>query len=508
MKYLQLNPETNPVRHEFMDGVEIQSVTNSHIYGYWSDDGGLLPVQEPGFYVHEGNELVNLDSYITSVDKTEEYIESLPQDWRPPQTDEYYMSVSACTYVSRNGVSLVYLVKTHAGGTDAYGLEDADGDYNYQVWYAGPERPYYTGTYNLADGSSVEITEMRVDGDNVLMYDSQGRLHETSYIIDYQYYTIPGHGDLYFDKLSGDWCHPDGNGKYTMEGRDGLFRQKGFDFVITYGDGTEEEHYTEYGPRENPPYYANMTATTIYTGHTEPWNDDPDWYNKDPEDRVPVEYYTGVTTGWTVVTLNYGHDIRYKDENGDDVYAVWQLHQGLVPDLWTGHTMEDLQWWSDDYDEHPSDITYRQYEIVKIPAEEDKIVTEYVVPGVAFENTGNTVYYNRTGVPVYDLDLDVNFFAVPRDAVFDMTMHKHILYYRDFGAGAIRLAPAAVEGLWIDGVDKTAEFKNGTITDVDLWKNRYNEGKNVINAEEIRVLFTEQFFMNGRLNATKEEGNR
>lgn len=49
MKYLKLNPETNPVRHEFMDGVEIESISNSQLYGYWSDGGGLMEVSEPGF---------------------------------------------------------------------------------------------------------------------------------------------------------------------------------------------------------------------------------------------------------------------------------------------------------------------------------------------------------------------------------------------------------------------------------------------------------------------------
>ena len=511
MKYLKLNPETNPVRHEFMDGVEIESISNSQLYGYWSDGGGLMEVSEPGFYTEVYDpeyELMKIDGYITSTDRTQEYISSLdPQD-RPAQTDDDYISASGFTGTF-DGVSYTYFVKSHYEGSDEYYLVDENMDHRPQVWTVDSSRPYYTGTYNLADGSSVEITNIVVDLDDILMYDSQNRLHETSSIIDYQYYTIPGHGDLYFEKSSGEWCYPDGTGKFTIGDQPGLWPAKGCIVRIwreSNGDYVYDDYSAERGPRDNHPYYVNMTATTIYTGYTEPWLDDPDRYNKPAEERVPIEFYSGTTTGWTVVTLTYGHDLKIKDRNGNDVYLVWQEHQGLAPDLYTGSTMSDLGWWQEDYDEHPFRIDTIEYEVARIPAEEEKVVTEFVVPGVAFENHDNSVYYNRTGVPVYDLDLERNFFMVPREAVFDATMHQHILYYRDFRDGIIRLAPAAVESLWIDGVDKTTEFKSGTITDVDLWKNRYNEGKNVIDAEEIKVLFTEQFFMNGRLNATVNEG--
>ena len=124
-----------------------------------------------------------------------------------------------------------------------------------------------------------------------------------------------------------------------------------------------------------------MTATTIYSGYTEPWIDDPEWYNKPEDERVPIEFYSGETTGWTVITLNYGHDAKIKDGNGNDVYLVWQNHDGLPADLYTGSTMQDLQWWTSDYDEHPDFIDFINYEVLRIPAEEDKVVTEFVVPG-------------------------------------------------------------------------------------------------------------------------------
>lgn len=517
MRYLQLNPETNPVRHEFMDGVEIESITNSQIYGYWSDNGGLLEVQEPGFYVSNhieetgGYEFVKIDSYITSADRTQDYINGFDPEFAPPQTPENNVSASGFTGTFE-GVSYTYFLRFHvAGGVDEFRLEDENRDHNKQVWLADSNRPVYIGTYNLANGTSVEITTISVERDKVMLYDSNDILHETSSIIDYQYYTIPGHPDLYFDKFSGQWCQPDGNGKYTIGDQPGVWPSKGSIIGISITSGNDyvlNRYYTENTPRENPPYYVNMTATTIYSGYTEPWIDDPEWYNKPEDERVPIEFYSGETTGWTVITLNYGHDAKIKDGNGNDVYLVWQNHDGLPADLYTGSTMQDLQWWTSDYDEHPDFIDFINYEVTRIPAEEDKVVTEFVVPGVAFETDGNSVYYNRTGVPVYDLDLEVNFFAVPKEAVFDATMHQHILYYRDFNNGVIRLAPAAVTSLWIDGVDRTTDFKNGVVTDIDLWKNRYKENDEVIGVEEFRMVFTDEFFMNGRLNATEDEGAR
>ena len=46
------------------------------------------------------------------------------------------------------------------------------------------------------------------------------------------------------------------------------------------------------------------------------------------------------------------------------------------------------------------------------------------------------------------------------------------------------------------------------VTDIDLWKNRYKENDEVIGVEEFRMVFTDEFFMNGRLNATEDEGMR
>lgn len=523
MRYLQLNPETNPVRHEFMDGIEIQSITNSRIYAYAGDNGGMMFVPEPGRYISSYNpltdtsEYIKIDEYLTSVDKTEEYLNYLltnsPDD-APAQTEEDYVSVSGCSVTDFEGTHYVYYVRFHKEGyDDFYQLEDENHQRIPQVETALADGAYTVGTYNLANGTSVEITEIDLDSGSLLLRDSQGRTHEMNSIIDYQYYTIPGHGDLYFDKISGAWCRPAGDGTYYIGDSERALPAKGCIFKITYQSGGEsvtEEHYAERGPIENPPYYASMTATTVHSGSTEPWLDDPEWYTRPEEERPPIEYYTWETTGWTTVEITFGHHLKYKDGNGNDVYAVFQLPNGLQPNLYTGHTMEDLQWWSDDYDEHPSGIRWIDFDVVRIPAEEDKVVTEFVVPGVAFETDGNSVYYNRTGVPVFDIEQGINFFMVQdRDAVFDATMHQHILYYRDFGGGgSIRVSPDSVEHIWFNGVDRTQDFKSGAVTDVNLWKMRYTEGRQVVDVSEIRVEFTESFFMNGRLNATEREGMR
>ena len=87
-----------------------------------------------------------------------------------------------------------------------------------------------------------------------------------------------------------------------------------------------------------------------------------------------------------------------------------------------------------------------------------------------------------------------------REMVFDSVFKMDIDVQENLQCGAIEILPQQVEKIWFDDVDKTEEFKNGTIEYVNVYRRMYRmTGNSWGSCEKMKVLFEEEFFKRGIL---------
>lgn len=457
MKYLLKNPNTDPVVAEYLDGIKVSSITNRSVYGYLCQERGVI-VPEPGYYAMGGQDNVKIDEFIGE-ECTEQFLAE-PFIVENPFPEDSEVSASSTTYGD-----YVYFAKciiTRDESTSVfYTLFSADGENIQDAFFVGEDNALYIGTYNLENGTSVEIVAVSPTG---VLIDSDNIQHSDVFENEYTYFTVPGHETLYISDMDGTVTKLP-NGKYHLDGVDSDIPVSGYIFAFGYNlEGTyvSERHLVKSRTEFDEP------ITVIGSGGT-------------PE----------TTTGTGI--------IYYKD--GQEVYSVYKNRGYWSYNFYTGTTWDNLAWyggsnWADN-------VRYYKYTIQTYKSIPTRNVVSTPVPSVAL--SGGKVYYNEyPGIPIYCgiCEMAGNGFLYmikDQEMVFDSTFKLNIDVQQDLDCGSIDIYPQQVERLWFDDVDKTEEFKNGTIESVNVYRRLYRMNGTWSTCQKMKVLFEEEFFKTGIL---------
>lgn len=476
-RYLIYNPDTATTEvTEYLDGIEVESVTNKTLYGYLSDDGReILPQPKPAMYITEYDPESGITTYIdihTYIDFNDECTQQWMEDYGIILSEEEAATAYTCSY---SGIDYYVIWSYDDGGTwkVCYGPGiEAD------VYAANPEDALYVGTFNLVNGTSVVI----VDVWNGYLIDENDEYHRFSRDMKFSYFNVPETPTLYLFKTkrygSTDYdyhpidycplCTKLGNGKYHRDGMTVDFESTSGSYVnIKYRNLNDDTQFSEDFILESVTY-GSVT--------------------------IPVTDSAGTQTEATVQRL-----FTYFDTQGNKVYGGESGNTSSGKGvLYTGSTMSNLTWYGgDDY----VNTEYYDYQIVTEAGLPGCVAFSDPVPGVAYTPVDGSVFYNKTSIPVYSIRHECFVYSFGKTATFNL---NRCLYYQrlcDIKCGSFEsLSPSVVEKFLFDGVDKTNDFKTGIIEEISPYQLCYRDNNwNWVHGDELEITFTDEFVRNGVL---------
>ena len=491
MKNLLLNPNTTPVQKEYLDWVEIESVTDKQFYGYAEANAnssprcGIVYVDEPGWYTYNGNDFTRLELVIGE-ECTDEFF-NLPshETW-----DRAGATVYRCN-VTIEGLNYIYFIEresTYDGYVYKYYDLFTSNDISYSPSLAEEGNELWTGTYNLANGNGVTITRICWGS----LYDADDNEHRLNVINSYEYFTVRGHDDLYYcdgwkprwTQEYGDstyWCNKLPNGNYQFQNGYPLeIPVRGsilsFRYHMTQGDFD----MTKDMECLIDSYWENTGEITVYTS-------------------------AGTETAFT-----QGYKIIY-EYNGSKVYSFTTSIENYNCYFFTGTTWDHLSWVGNN---RPVEyLRINPYEVISFRKVGDKNVMVAEEPTVAYVEDTNKTYYTSKGVPIYCENTDEFIHMLKGNPVtFDRRLNIEISNNTDFECGGYYLSAEDTvkleaqnynTGEW---TDITEQFRSGAYTSVNLWRLSYMDtnGYYYRDVRAFRVTFTERalktLVLNGYIN--------
>jgi len=477
-KYIIYNPDTTPETTDFLNGVEVESITNQTLYGYLSDDGyEIVPQPKPSIYItqldpDEGTtEYIDIHTYI-------DFNNVRTQQWMTDYNITLSETESATAYTCNySGLEYYVIWEFDEGGIIgtwkvcyAPGIES-------NTYAANQEDALYIGTFNLVNGTSIDIVKVSPDG---WMYDENGNDYKVTQRNKYNYLNIQSTPTKYLfqEKYHNDPTYPIDPEEYVYECTklpNGKYQKEGIDFDIS----SETGMYTVfYGGGHN----ESFKLEEITTGST----------------IVPVMDSAGTPTSATVSVV-----FVYLDSNENKIFGAYSSSTWDGKSIfYTGTTMNNLTW----YDGGDNiRITFYDYNIITVGGFPSCMAVSEPVPGVAYTPNNGNVYYNRSRIPVFCNDVGQFVYSLGKTMTFNYANCVYLYKLYDVECGGFEnLSPNIVERLLIDGVDKTNDYKNGVITDINPYRLQYcDENWNWSFSTEMEITFTDEFFNTGTLNIYK-----
>ena len=475
-KYIIYNPDTTPVTTKYLNGVEIESITNETLYGYQSIDGeAIVPQPEPSEYILVYNEQIG-DSELVDIHSYVDFEHNVTQQWLSDYDFTLPDFVEASAYTINYSPYEYYVRMVNNGDYSNRQTIAFESPNEYAtVHVANQNAALYTGTYNLSDGTSVDIVGVYPDG---YMYDEERNEYQVTMVGRYNYFYLPGTPTKYFLQKK---TH--GNTEYETDPEEYIPEC----IKLQNGKYQVEEYFVL-------PHETGMYVSFRYDGNFE------QFFAKEITDgniTVQVTDSAGTPTSVTVSTV-----FVYVDSNGDEIYGAYKKNsnKGI---FYTGTSMGNLVWYGGS---DSIEIRFFDYNILTVGGFPSVRAVSEPVPAVAYTPNNGIVYYNRTRIPVFNTDRNEFVYSLGKTATFNYSNCVYLYSLYDVECGGFNnLTPNIVDRLLIDGVDRTNDYKNGVIDFINPYRLQYrDENWNWYNSTEMKITFTDEFFNTGTLNIYEE----